>query len=393
MAAASLELASREAVQKPEEFRKRLPTVAEAVAKLASRLNGQESELDRVRRLSTSRWAAWEVGRKNQGKPPSTDVSAEASRQLARESDELAFTRVGNVGAAQKKRILDQYAKLKGQANPDRMAGLMKRLAESLDELAALMADIPDLAAPPNHAAPSRSTTDADDYLPTPAKATAFRDLAKQQRALRHRISSVAAEVVRLRGRASTNPLLDATKRQRELAEEIAAFARKLALENEALAAQSVQDAATHTQHAADQLAVGNLVSAKQSGKRGSQALRHVAAGGAKPLARTAAEFANRLETLHAELTARQFSSPVIAAQQKARGTQLARIANELAQRIRLAARATQRDGARGLDLDRSRERGRRRRETDRRGNTERRGGNGRRRSATPGRSNPASHC
>ena len=143
-----LETTARDAVRKPDDFRQRLQAAAVAVGKLADRLNGAEPDFDRVRRLSTYRWAAWEEARKNSGKPPSADVSAEASRQLVREAEELTFTRVGFAGQSLKKRILDQYSRLRDHANPDRMAGLQKTLAESLDELAALMADVPDLATP-----------------------------------------------------------------------------------------------------------------------------------------------------------------------------------------------------------------------------------------------------
>ena len=203
-------------------------------------------------------------------------MSAEASRQLVREAEELTFTRVGFAGQSLKKRILDQYSRLRDHANPDRMAGLQKTLAESLDELAALMADVPDLATPIPRIQTDSPATDVDHYLPTAALASEFHELANQQRALRHSISSISEQVRKLTHPVDTNPLAKVSESQRQLAHTIEEFARRLAAEKSP-AAQSAREAAVNARAAANQLEVGKSTSANESTVRASQLLREVA--------------------------------------------------------------------------------------------------------------------
>lgn len=337
-AAQLLESAARTALQKPDDFRQRLQAAAIAMAKLADRMNGEEPDFDRVRRLSAYRWAAWEEARKTLGKPPNADVSAEASRELVREAEELTFTRVGFAGQSLKKRILDQYTRLRILANPDRMAGLQKTLAESLDELAALMADVPELATPIPRVQSDPKMTDADNYRPTAALAAKFRELAEQQRALRHRISSISEQVRKLTLPADTNPLAKVSESQRQLAETIEDFSRKLFAEKTS-AAKAAGEAATSARLAANQLAVGMWASANEAAMHTARLLREAASMDAL-VAKAATDLAARQDAIRESMEAKPPAPAAVAAQQQARGVELARRAGDLARDFLDAAAA-----------------------------------------------------
>src|SRR5262249_12189869 len=85
---------------KLSELPKRTRAAADALAKLADRLNEREADLDRVRRLAATRRQAAEEARKPNGKP--APDAQEAVRQLGREVAELTHTRVGAAGQVTK---------------------------------------------------------------------------------------------------------------------------------------------------------------------------------------------------------------------------------------------------------------------------------------------------
>ena len=82
---------------KPDDVRRRVRAAADALGKLSDRLNGSESDFDRVGRLAAGRRLGAE-------KPKELLTSDEAGRQLGREADELLATRVGPAGQPLKKR-------------------------------------------------------------------------------------------------------------------------------------------------------------------------------------------------------------------------------------------------------------------------------------------------
>ena len=310
------------------------------MTRLAARLNSAESDHDRVRRLAASRWADWEGARRVQGMAPNPDGSAETRRQLVREAEELAFTRVGFAGQSLKKAILDQYHRLKDHDAPDRQGGALKALAQSLDELAALMADIEDLTTPVNRVPAGPPPTGLDQFLPSAAHAASFRQLADQQRALRRRIARVSEEALRLTRPAKTNRITALEKDQRELAAAITALARQLERDKDD-AAKVVLDAAVHATLAADGLAIGMLGPANGSAEKANEGLRRAATlGGTKPWVTTAADLAVRQESGRSRMVER-VAPGEIAAQQKARGEDLARRAGTLANQLEMASRTT----------------------------------------------------
>jgi hypothetical protein len=192
------ELGFRDA--KPDEVRRRIRAAVDALAALTGRLNSFESDLERIQRLSWLRRLASE-------KPKEILFSDEAVRQLVREADELAATRVGPGGQVLKKRALDLYAKLRAKSNPDQVGTDLKTLATTLDELAAKMADIADLATAVPRGAPPGAAPDADSFLPSKALADEIRALAKQQRALHAQVTNLASELTsRLRPGAWSSP-------------------------------------------------------------------------------------------------------------------------------------------------------------------------------------------
>ncbi len=267
---------------------------------------------------------------------PDPAAAGEVSRQLGRDAEELALTRVGFAGQALKKRLLDQYARLKDQQFPDRLIGIHKGLAESLDELAALMADIADLTATYERSLPAAPPTDADAFLPSKPHAEALRELTRQQRALHDRITGLSATVQQRVKPTENNPLAALEQQERELTAAITLFVQKLEVD----AAKLSLEVATEANRAADGLVNGLVGPVARSAEQAAQALRQLSESNkSKPWAMTAADLAARQDALIAELTKVPDAPCVAASQQKARGEELARKAGELARQLKLAAR------------------------------------------------------
>ena len=343
VAALALEAAAREAVQKPAEFQNRLRPAAEATARLAARLNSAESDLDRVRRLSANRWQDWEAARKLQGKPLDPNSSAERRRQLVCQADELVHTRVGLAGQSLKKAVLEQYQRLKEHESPDRQGGPLKTLAQSLDELAALMADVDDLCRPVDRTLPRFPPGGPAAFLPSVDQAASFRELAAQERELRKRIARVGEEVLLLTGPGSSNRIAPLEKDQRDLAAAITALARQFEREKDD-GSKLVLEAAIDATLAADALTVGMLGPANGSAERAGEKLRQTAARDEpKSWTKTALELVARLDKVREKMREISESVPFkeIAAQQNARGEELARRAGALGKQLELASRVT----------------------------------------------------
>lgn len=186
---------------KPDEVRRRIRAAADSLGILADRLNGFESDLERIQRLSALRRFACE-------KPKEINFSDEAWRQLGREMEELSATRVGPGAQTLKRRALDLYAKLRAKNDPGRLdVGTdLKTLATTLDEIAAKMADLADLATVPPRSTPPSAPLEADNFLPSKSLADATRTLAKQQRALHAQVTNLAADLAsRLRPTLGTS--------------------------------------------------------------------------------------------------------------------------------------------------------------------------------------------
>ncbi len=174
---------------RPDEARRRIRAAAEAVALLADRLENSETDLQRIQRLARLRHAAAE-------KPKELLFSDKPLRMLSREADELTFTRVGLAGQLLKKRALDLYSRLRTKSDPDRIGTNLKSLATILDELAALMADVTELATAPPQPTPLQPPV-ADGYLPSRSLAGTIRGLAKQQRYLHTQVTGLTTELAR----------------------------------------------------------------------------------------------------------------------------------------------------------------------------------------------------
>lgn len=175
----------------PDEVRRRVRAAADALARLGARLGGGESDWERVQRFAaTRRLAAVRARELADAKAPfNAPASDEAVRQLNREFDELTHTRTGFAGQLNKRRVLDLYNRLRVKAEPDRLASDQRALAEALDELAAKMTDIAELATvtPPEPAPAS----EADAYLPSRPLAEQVRALVRQQRMLHDRLTGL----------------------------------------------------------------------------------------------------------------------------------------------------------------------------------------------------------
>jgi len=194
---------------KPDELLRKLRAAFSATGKLADRLTSAESDLDRLRRLAINRRKASSEAKKllDAKASPNAAASAEATRQIAREFDELTYTRTGISGQLPKKRLLDLYAKWKEHATPDRLGGAQAALADGLEELAALTADIGELTLSFDRNPPPAVASEADNFLPSRSLALIVRELAQTHRGVRTQLNELGAEVMRRTQPTDTRPL------------------------------------------------------------------------------------------------------------------------------------------------------------------------------------------
>lgn len=215
---------------KPDVLVRRLTLAAASLARLADRLDGTESDLDRVRRLAANRRAGAEEARKLLGMMPPPGLTGEVARQLGREIEELTHTRVGAAGQPRKRQLLDQYAKLKDGPTPEKWAGIHAAIAEKLDELAALMADVGDLNATFDRTPPAAVATDTDAFLPSKPLAVALRDLAKQLREIHTRLTNLPTNLAAAIKPADGNAAAALVEKHRKLAARVQTLVARLDL-------------------------------------------------------------------------------------------------------------------------------------------------------------------
>lgn len=314
----------------PPDVARKARAAAADLSRLADRLSGAESDLDRVRRLAANRRT------QSARRPaPGSPADPEVARQLSREFEELTHTRAGLAGQLHKKRALDEYARLRELPTPDRQAGAHARLAERLDELAALMADVEDLAAGFDRSPPAGPPNDADAYLPSRTLAEALRDLARDYRTARDRVSDLPGELAKWITPGKANPLADVERRQRELAADAAALADALAGVPAKLTADQHQPVAD-ARLAADRLRTGSLPGARQAATAAAVVLRKL---GESPAARPALGLADRQDAIVKEIAKFADVPGAAAAQQQALAGELAKLADELVRTLETAAR------------------------------------------------------
>jgi hypothetical protein len=311
----------------PPELVRRTRVAADALAKLAARLNETETDAARLRRLARNRRHAADEAKKLVGRTFNPAASAEAKAALGWEADELAHTRVRAAGQPLKRKAAALYAELKAQAEPDRKPGPQNQLADLLDELVDGQPKPPPPAAKDGALVPERD----DGFLPSGPQAAVLRDLAKEARAARVRVTDVAAELTRLLHPAGTDPLAALAARQRELASAIADLARKLVADRDVATAERATDAAEAAAIAADRLRAGDVSRAKAAAGNAAEHLNTVAA---------AADLLAKQQALVAELAV--MSDPATAAaRQKARQADLSVAATAAMERLDRATRDT----------------------------------------------------
>ncbi|MBP3957098.1 hypothetical protein J8F10_17675 [Gemmata sp. G18] len=319
---------------KPDEARRNVRAAADALGQFRDRLNGSETDLERVQRLASNRRLAGARAKelsdaKAPFNPPASD---EAGRQLKHEAEELVHTRVGVVGQLNKRRALDQYARLGAKAEPDRLASDQKALAEALDELAAKMADIAELAAPAGASAP-QPPPEIDAHLPSRAFAEALRGLTGQQRTLHDQLTNFAQALADRLRPAPVNPFPDLETEQRAIA------ATLLALVPEAGDTKTQWKAAVG---AADRLRAGDAPGALKSAEDATNQLKQLERTGAgKPWGQRAAALAARQRTVLEAVTKLTGAANAATAQQIARAKELAARAGELARVLELSAKGS----------------------------------------------------
>jgi hypothetical protein len=207
---------------RPDELRKKTREAADTLARLASRLAGTESDLERVERLARERAAEAEKVKQFERQPAAPEAASVTQRQL----EELEQTRAGK-GQEAKQKAVEALKQLQQAGDPARQHGAADALRRLADEMAR-HGDRSAAARPTGPPAP----TDADELrrltgagrLPTDRDAAAARELARRQRELRDAVSEAAVELGRgvrptdddAPGRAAAEQL----KRQEELAAE-----------------------------------------------------------------------------------------------------------------------------------------------------------------------------
>jgi hypothetical protein len=313
---------------KPEEVRARTAAAADALRRLADRLNARESDRDRVGRLAGNRRRAVEEAKRLQGRPLNADASGEARRELNREAEELWHTRVGALGQPLKRRVVEQYRRLQEKAEPDRDAGGQAALADALDDLATVAAEDPELTAAPGRVVGPPEPDPADLHLPSRRLAGLLRDAARQVRAVRERANAVGGEAANRLRPAKANPLAGVIGRQRKLAAAADNLARSLPGSGGPMAA------AWAARSVVGPLEVGRVGPATAAAERAARRLKAVGASAEGPAAGVAAELAARQGEIVAELTGWLDRPDLAAAQQAARQAALAAEAGAFAGRL-----------------------------------------------------------
>ncbi|HUR53611.1 MAG TPA: hypothetical protein VMZ71_05750, partial [Gemmataceae bacterium] len=325
---------------KADELKRRVRAASDALTKLAARLNGAEADADRLKRLAANRRQASEDGAKLRGKAYDPAASTDARNQLVRESEELAHTRVGAAAQLSKKKVVEQYERLRKHNEPDRPVALQKSLADALDELASQMADIAELTTGRDLTPPAVTPDPADAFLPSKPLADALRAFAKDERALRDAVNGVNGEVARRTKPSDADPLAAIEKKQRLLAADIGAFAKGLIAEKDMGAADAAGKAAESARLAADRLQVGATRAAKEPGESTAQRLKQLAAtAGDRAWGKTATGLAARQEAIITEITAVLDNAANAAARQRARQEELAKQAFELGHMLDISAK------------------------------------------------------
>ncbi|WP_439625564.1 hypothetical protein, partial [Gemmata sp.] len=320
------------AAPKPGELERKLRAAADDLARLGDRLNGAESDLDRVRRLAAGRRLAAARAKEVQ---PNSPVNPEASRDLGRELEELLLTRVGPFAQVQKKRTADEYARLRDKPAPDRQAGAHAALAVALEELGALMADSGDQVAAFDRAPPPAEPAGAGAHLPSRPLADALRELARGHRAARERITNLPADLARWTKPAGADPLAAVGERQRALAADVSKLVAVLTARPAALPADPYF-AESEAVLVAGHIGNGAVREAQENGDRAARLLRRLAAA---PLAKGAADLADRQERLLRDLARAAAQPGAVAARLLARGGELAHRSGDLAAALDAAAR------------------------------------------------------
>jgi hypothetical protein len=178
----------------------------------ADAVRGGESDLQRIQRLSWSRRLAVKDAEKLRGSrnPP---ASEKARLELAREFEDLMATRAGAAGQSLKHRATEQYHNLKNASEPDHDAASQKALADTLDELAGMMADSGELTRTFDRIGRAPAATAADRYLPSHSLAAELRALALEYTRVRDRLNRLAEYVNKRTQAGGTDPYSERQKR------------------------------------------------------------------------------------------------------------------------------------------------------------------------------------
>ncbi len=332
---------------RPDKLRKKAREAADALARLADRLSGAESDRERVERLVRERAAEVARAKQFERQPANPEAAAEAQRQLQRQLDELDQTRAGKAQAA-KQKAAEALQRLRQAADPARNLARQQDAADALRRLADEMARNGDRPATHRPVGPP-APTEADELrrltgggnLPTERDAEAARDLARRQRQLRDATSETAAELARGVRPADKDALGPLADEQDGIARAARGLEGRLDPEKSPAGKRQGGKAAADAVRAAEQLRAGSVAAALGAATE-AEADLHGLAGSDLPAdaAKEARDLAARQADLVEKLKTLAGDPAVESARQHRRQGELAAEAGRLTDALRDAADA-----------------------------------------------------
>jgi hypothetical protein len=314
-----------------DELRKKAKAAADELDRLADELAGVESPAERIERLTREQQNRVEAAKKAGAKPPTLEASADEQRELERLQEELQRTRVGQAQEA-KKKVIDALQRLRQNPTPDRSPGMQKAVVDTLKNLAEQIRANDDRTAKQSRLGEPNDGDTADGLLPSLTDARQARKLARQQRELKDQLAQANEQ--------ASNPIspTDNTgieKLANEL-DQLAQEADSLAKEMRDATAKVIEDAAAAARRAADQLRLGDPLSAQATGEQVEQELKRVASD--TGFGQNVKKLAEKQASLNQQIESAMQNPGAAAAQRRAKQDQLAQQTAELADRLDSAA-------------------------------------------------------
>ena len=328
---------------RPEELRSKTRLAADKLTRLAERLTGSESDVERVERLVREREAAADKAGPFERQAPNPEAEASAQRQLLRQLEELDQTRAGKAQLA-KQKAAESLQKLRQSGDASRNV-LNRDAAAALRRLVDEMAQVGGRSHTRSIGPPA--PTDADELrrlaaagnLPTEHGAATARDLARRQRELRDAVAEAAVDLARGAHPADKDTLGELITEQETIAEAVRALESRLDSMKSQTARRQANEAAGSTRRVADHLRVGSIAGGLDATTSATAGLRGLAGLDASPdWIQEARDLANRQADLGSRLKKLTGDVAIESARQLRRQGELGAETDRLGEALRDAA-------------------------------------------------------